>query len=293
MALPVDTCAVRLPLMLLPHDVVDRVAAIGQVLMEPMPANRQVVPLVAKSLVEMGHERSRERQKALRPLGQQARRIVGALLDNFVGPGFAAAAVVVRFDDRIGQPPQIFDQSQAEHDRHRPNLAHAERRDLLIGFDEPSERGFIERAIGMGDDLQRQGIHARIAGQCAAGQLRQLVIEAPRQVFANFAQLLAHDIEIIQQPLCPRRDLFAGTDRGDDLFVCFFERIAIRVETIPKLRFLGMRRDDRMPGRQGAGVRLEMLHAERSFLQRNRRIQQKERDGFRGTFSGGFGCCRW
>ena len=80
------------------------------------------------------------------------------------------------------------------------------------------EHRFVERAVGVGDDLHRQGIDAWRTGQIRRGPTsatRDRIAAASLREISD--QLLPHDVEIVQQPFRPGRDLFPIADRGDDL----------------------------------------------------------------------------
>ena len=94
------------------------------------------------------------------------------------------------------------------------------------------------------------------------GQLRQLPVEAGRQVIADLADLLVDDVEVVDQPFRRRRN--------DSLLANRFREGAIRLEQsacvvpdarrerTPVARVVG----DALRGRQALGVLLEPLDAE-------------------------------
>ena len=78
----------------------------------------------------------------------------------------------------------------------------------------------IEMAVGVGDESPGQAEHARISGERAVGQLRQLAIVARRQGRADFADLPLDQIVVVHQPFGCRRDGTSLVDCAGDPSVC-------------------------------------------------------------------------
>ena len=84
--------------------------------------------------------------------------------------------------DLLRKPSQIFDQHDLQCDRRRPKFADHQRLDRLIGVDEADEDVGVEAAVGVGDKRPSHAEHARVAGERARGEFRQLPIVAGRQL---------------------------------------------------------------------------------------------------------------
>jgi hypothetical protein len=115
------------------------------------------------------------------------------------------------FHDELRDATEVLDQQDAQRDRDGPQLADHERLHALVGLHEPAERLGLEAAVGVSDERPGEADHARVSLEEALGELRQLAIEATRQILANFADLLVDDVEVVDQPFRRRHDrpLFA------------------------------------------------------------------------------------
>ncbi len=132
-----------------------------------------------------------------------------------VGPG----ARVTGADHLLRQPPQILHQRHAQVDGHGPELADAQRLDALVGPHEARERLELEAAVGMGHVGPGQPIDARGSCEVARRDLRQRAVVAARQMVSDLAELLVHDVEVVEEPLFGERDLALRPDRRDDVVV--------------------------------------------------------------------------
>ena len=108
---------------------------------------------------------------------------------------------------RLGQPPQVFQQAEAQHRRHGPKLANSEWNDRLVSLHEPGDVRLIQGAVGVRDQCQRQRMNAWIPGQRPGNQLGQLRIITLRQILADFAEGFFHDVEVVQQPIGVRAEI--------------------------------------------------------------------------------------
>ena len=112
--------------------------------------------------------------------------------------------------DLVGQAAQVLDEDNAQRDRHRPQFTDRERLHALVGGDEAPQRRGIEVAVGVGHERPGQAEHARITGERAAGELRQLPVVARRQVVADLADLLFDQVVVVQQPFSGGHDTAAA-----------------------------------------------------------------------------------
>jgi hypothetical protein len=90
--------------------------------------------------------------------------------------------------------------------RHGPQLADGERRGALVGEDEALERLGVKAAVGVADDFEREGVDARVTFEGPGREFREFVVVAARQVFADLAELLLDDVEVVEEPLGGGRD---------------------------------------------------------------------------------------
>ena len=72
-----------------------------------------------------------------------------------------------------------------------------------------------------------QPVNARVLGKMALGDLREQAIVAMGEVITNLAELLIHDVEVVEQPLFGRRDLALRAHSLDDVPVCTHQHAAV------------------------------------------------------------------
>ncbi len=179
-------------------------------------------------------------------------------------------------DDHLCQAAQILDEGDAQRDRDGPQLADGERLDALIRDDQAGQFQNVEGAIGMGDQGPGDTEDARVSGQRAVRELRQQAIEARRQIVLDLADLLVHDVEIVEQPFCRRRDRLARARRADDRAVGVDQDfgIGIKPRRVPSAG--SAVRNDALRGREAFGMLLQPLDAEQlganGFLERRERV---------------------
>ena len=101
-------------------------------------------------------------------------------LEQPIGPGVGPLPLGARPERLPGQPPQILDQRQPKHDRHRPELADRQRRGELVGEREAPERLGVEPTVAVRDHVDRDRVDARVAGVSAPRELRQLALVVAR-----------------------------------------------------------------------------------------------------------------
>ena len=130
-ALPVETWSMRLPLVLLANNFLDRAIFLGEPLLQPMPTCREIVPLIAKPLHHVGDQGGRQSTRVADSLRKQRRRVRRALLDYFVRPSVRTLAVEVR-QNSVGQPAQTLNKAEPQHDGTAQTSPIVKRRDFLI-----------------------------------------------------------------------------------------------------------------------------------------------------------------
>ena len=161
--------------------------------------------------------------------------------------------------------PDVLDETEPQHRRNRPELAHSERRDPLILAHE--QRDVIERdvAFGVRDQLDRYFVHARIIRQRAVRELRQLLIVAAREIRSYLPDVLLHDVVIVEQPLAGGADYVGLVFRGcAETLVNFCEDVSRIIETLEQraVASLFLRRKQLVLPRDVARVLRQPVRAE-------------------------------
>ena len=159
--------------------------------LQRVPRRRGRRRLIAQPVEQLDDERRREP-------AARGRFVAQHLVDDAIGlaragvqlhaPLARAVAAAARRDDIGGEAAQLLDQRQAQHDRDGPDFADGQRRDALIRGRKVDERLQVEPARGVRDELARERVDARIAGQRTVGQLGQLQVVVPRQVLTDLAE---------------------------------------------------------------------------------------------------------
>jgi len=96
--------------------------------------------------------------------------------------------------------------------------------------DEPIQAVEIHATVYMRDQLQGHDVGARRTGVGRAGQPRQLSAVRRRQISAGQPDLILNQIEIVQQPLCRRRDAPIAGHRGGDQVIGLDENAFVVVQ---------------------------------------------------------------
>ena len=137
-------------------------------------------------------------RRALRRLAQPPRPIVGEL-------DFARAR-----RDAKRHAADVLDQTEPEHRGNRPQLTDGEERHALELAREQVDRRELEVSLGVRNQLDRQLVDARIAGERSGCQLRQLAIESARHARPDLANVLEDHIPVVEQPFAGGRDVHAA-----------------------------------------------------------------------------------
>ena len=191
------------------HRLLDAHHVLADPLLQPEERG-EVGAAAAHLLQEARQEGRRELARLVDELRQGARERGGRL---FVG-GEQARHPRVGFDgvggvaaSALGHVPDVLQESHAQHRRHGPQLAHGERGDPLILAHHQLERRLGESAVGMRDQLDRDLVDARIAGEGARlGKLRQLGVVVGRQRGADLGDLRGDDVVVVEQPVAGGAD---------------------------------------------------------------------------------------
>ncbi len=183
--------------------------ALVQPALQPVEDGHERRVLVAQALRELDDEGAVEVFVLAEAPGEQRGQRLGLppdRLQQLVGERVRLLARRARRDDARGEAAHVLHQREAQRDGDGPQLADGERRRLLVGADEPPQCLRVEAAVGVRDERERDGVDARVVGEFPRGELGQFVVKTLGQVFADFAQLLLDDVEVIDQPLGGGRD---------------------------------------------------------------------------------------
>ena len=194
---------------------------------------RLVVAQTAEQLDHEGGARSlRARLEGLEEGGDARLRV--AVVDEALGPPVRTRAISPiggrRREGAYGQ-----DEADAEHDGHRPKLADRQRRHALVREDVARERGEIDARVGVAQVVDAQPVDARVSAHRAGREAGKLDEVAPRQILLDLAELILHDVAVVEQPLL----------RGD--------RLSLRVTKVigqPRVRVANAGASEHQPGPQ-------------------------------------------
>ena len=107
-------------------------------------------------------------------------------------------------DNLQSQASHVFDQDDAQRDRHCPDFTDHQRLNLLVGLDETGENRTGHKAVGVGHISPSQAKNPRVAGERAIGQLWELSIIPGWQIVPDLSQLLFDKVEVVEQPFSRR-----------------------------------------------------------------------------------------
>jgi hypothetical protein len=110
-----------------------------------------------------------------------------------------------------------LERPESQHRRHRPQLADGQRRRLLEGGDEQLDIVQVDAAFGVRDERDRQLVDARVSGERSIGEHRQLAVVAAREALVDLPDVLAHHVEVVQQPFARGTDVAIGRDDFGEL----------------------------------------------------------------------------
>ena len=122
-----------------------------------------------------------------------------------IGPSGGNRLIPIAGRHPFPDPAQVFNQRQAQHDRHRPQLPEVQRRDTLIRRHEAVEAGRVRLAVGVRNHLQDKTEHTREPHERAPGDAGEILTVCGGQVDPGRVDLLFDQVEIIEQPFRPRR----------------------------------------------------------------------------------------
>ena len=168
-----------------------------------------VAQLLQDPTDEIRRERVAAADEVAQHLVERAAVLVGGAPDA-LGPGVGLLDLVEPLDGAQGHAPDVLDEPQAQHGRHGPQLADGKRLDRLERLHEQLDVAEIDPPLRVRDERDRQLVDPGVAGERAPGQLGQLAVIAPRQAVAHLADVLLHDVVVVEQPLSRRPDVGLG-----------------------------------------------------------------------------------
>ena len=158
---------------------------------------------------QFGDEGRGHRRLVPRHVGDHQHHILGPRfrhLGQAVGPDVGEIHLEAVASDVLTHPAQVFNQRQTQHDRNRPQLAEAERLDLLVGRHVAAKAVDVDPAIAVGNGIQRNVVHTWQASGRSAAQARELAAVSTRQMPSRDRDLLLDQVDIVEQPIACRGD---------------------------------------------------------------------------------------
>ncbi len=173
-------------------------------------------------------------------------------------------------------------------DCHGPELTYPERLGALIRSHKCLQRLEVEPTVGMGHVSPRQPVYPRVSSQMVAvGDLRQELVEAARQVVADFPDLPVDNVEVVEKPLFGLRDLALLPNYLDDVPVSGEKHLTVLPNTGKQAASLFL-----CPGRglgRGQALRVlrEAFDAEHFGPDRQLHLRRSRDDGVHFEFGVG------
>src|SRR6202007_2399914 len=102
-----------------------------------------------------------------------------------------------------------------EHRRQRPELTNGEGGYLLERGGEGSDVLRVESALGVGDEGNGQLVDPGVAGERAVGEVGELSVVPAWKVLADLGDVIADDVEVVEQPFTGGTDVERRRLGGD------------------------------------------------------------------------------
>ena len=198
-----------------------RESLFDQAVLHPTQHEGHIGSVALKVSGKLLHEGIAEGGLGSRQLGERLNDEVGLLLGDLphaVRPRQGQVAVTAPPRDAHRHTTEVFDQRQTEHDRHGPEFAEIQRRNPLVGLHEHAEVLRIEATVHVGDQFQRQAVHAGMPVHRPSGQARKTPTVADRKMEPSHPNLLLNEMEVVHQPLSGGRHMPSlGDCEGDQV----------------------------------------------------------------------------
>ena len=230
---------------------------------QALKGRRQAGVLIAQTMDQLHKEGARaDIVGSARDQVVEANRGACGLAQHIVGEGIRVLPSVLRLNHAHRDAPQVLDEQAAQHNGRSPQLAQGQGLQALIAMDVLAERVGFKPAVGMGDEVQEQGVDPRPVAQAPFPQHRQGPQERGRAVASDSLDLLVDDVKVVEDPL-------GGGCHDAAAVRCFGDRlIAIQQHPSVLLRARDHRhaaqpaRLDRVMLRERPGVLRQALDAE-------------------------------
>ena len=235
------------------YQLLQRLAGFGQTLLDPGQRQRQRRALPLQPACELRHEPAGHGRVRARHVGNHEDQALRIALDDrghLVGPGIGEISADAGSGNACPDPAQVLDESKAEHDRDRPQLAQVERCHRLIRRDESDKAFGIHPSVTVRDGFERDVVDPRQPRRRSVREPWQLRAVSLGQMSARCADLLLDEVEVVEQPLARRRNRGARLDRCRQQIAGFEQdglvlRQAREQQIAPAFRSQCMRRRER------------------------------------------------
>ncbi len=218
------------------------------------PRGRIAVP---QALEQLHGERARPAGRGSRGLERHVVDDIGREAGQRVGVAIGLAASDHRCDDARSETARVLDHHDAQHRRQRPQLGERERRNRLVGGDEPQQQVGVEAAVGVRDERPCDAVYARQAGERPGIEPRQAGEKALGQQRPDVAELVLDNVEVVDEPIGGGRDQSLDRHRFADCLVRFTQ----------DRRVVGIAVSERAPARRTLADGLRLRERNRVLLE--------------------------
>ena len=196
--------------------MLDRKAGFRKPLLDPGQWQRERGAVSLQPARQFGDERTHHRRVRARHIRNHQDQAVGIVfrdVQHLVRPYGGPAPVDGARGNSRADAAQILDQGQTQHDRDRPQFAHLEWRDRLVGYDKAGKALGVDSAIAMGDHFESEVVDPWESGGGPLRQAGKFAAITLWQMPLGRANLLVDQIKIVEQPFRSRRNAAIGSNR--------------------------------------------------------------------------------
>ncbi len=177
----------------------------GEVVIKREAHRRNPEAVLTEPMQQLHDERRGER---LRQCHEIVDRVVGLGHLRHVGVGRQPGRAI--HNQRLGKPPEVFNQDELQHARPGPELTDGQRRDALVTVQELQQLLAVQAAVAVAHQFKRQHVHAGLAVVFAGRDRRQRARVPARQVPANLRDLGDDQRKVVDEPVGGRRHKSSG-----------------------------------------------------------------------------------
>ena len=254
----------RLRLVLALLDLLDGLPAVGQLLFQPVERE----PQGGVDAVDVGDQLGDEgrRQGRVRPheISQRGDELAGGVpehLEKSFGPQERRVPLATPPSDALGDPVQVLDERQAQHDRDGPQLAQGEGLHLLVRLHETAEVLEVDLPVGMPHQLQHGVVNPGEALARPGFQPGQGAAVAGGKVGPRQLDLFLDQVAVVKEPFGGRRDAAAQPHAAGDGFVAAADA-ALALRELVEQALVPAHHRRVVARREDARVVHELAHAE-------------------------------